>query len=364
MSAIKIYFDNAATSWPKPESVLSAMEDFMRNVGANPGRSGHSMSVDSARIVFETREELADLFGMKSSERVVFTNNATHAINLALKGILKSGDNVITSSMEHNSVIRPLRFLEKSIGITVTIVDIENIKGAINENTKLVAVQHASNVTGTIMPIREIGAICRQKKIFFLVDAAQSAGLLPIDLQKDNIDLLAFTGHKSLMGPQGIGGLCLGDRVQLSPLLHGGTGSKSESETHPDFLPDQLEAGTLNTVGIAGLRAGICFVKEKNILQHEQELAKHLIEGLCSLKGIKIYGGEERVGVVSFNIDGISPSDIGAKLDRDHNIMVRVGLHCSPLAHKTIGTFPQGTVRVSFSFFNQKEEVNRLIEAL
>ncbi|MFH1618012.1 MAG: aminotransferase class V-fold PLP-dependent enzyme [Candidatus Margulisiibacteriota bacterium] len=373
-----MYLDNAATSHPKPEAVYAAMDDFMRNVSANPGRSGHSKSIEAARIVFEAREELAGLFGVRSSERVVFTNNATHAINLALKGLLKPGDNVVISSMEHNSVIRPLRFLEKEIGISITIAECDKegrlspqkMADAIIPSTKLVAILHASNVTGTIMPIREIGKVCRDKGVRFLVDAAQTAGVLPINMKEDNIDLLAFTGHKSLLGPQGIGGLCVGEGVELKGLVQGGTGSRSEKEVHPGFLPDALEAGTLNTVGIAGLLAGVRYIKEKgldNIRKHESELMKILLDGLQKIDGITLYGpanAEDRVGVLSFNIAGKTPSEIGEKLDREYGIMVRVGLHCAPLAHKTIGSFPQGTVRVSAGAMTEEDEVGRLMQVI
>ncbi|MFH1362497.1 MAG: aminotransferase class V-fold PLP-dependent enzyme [bacterium] len=369
MSHKTIYFDNAATSWPKPESVYQAMDHYMREVGANPGRSGHSRSVEAARVIFETREELAELFGVDSSERVVFSSNATHSLNLALKGLLKAGDEVVTTNMEHNSVIRPLRFLEQKIGVKVKVVAVSELKQAITDATKLVVMLHASNVTGEVFPIKEIGAFCRQKGVLFLVDAAQTAGIVPINLEQDNIDLLAFTGHKGLLGPQGIGGLCLGKNVELEPLVQGGTGSSSDSEFQPEVLPDKLEAGTLNGPGCSGLLAGVKFIKQKGlekIHQHELKLTQKLITGLKPIKSVKIYGETlpDRVGVVSFNIDGILPSEIGQRLDKDHGIMVRVGLHCSPLAHKAIGTFPQGTVRIGFSCFNVEEEVHLLITAL
>lgn len=369
MSRKTIYLDNAATSWPKPETVYQAMDSFMRDVGANPGRSGHSKSVDAARIVFEAREELADLFGVENSERVVFTNNATHSINLALKGLLKAGEEVVATSLEHNSVIRPLRFLEQTIGIKVKVVDAAKIKEAITNSTKLVVMLHASNVTGEILPINEIGRLCRQKGVLFLVDAAQTAGVVPIHIVKDNIDLLAFTGHKALLGPQGIGGLCLGKRVELESLVQGGTGSSSDSELHPKVLPDRLEAGTLNTVGCSGLGAGVKFIKEKgleNILEQELTLTNKLIEGLKKIKGVTVYGADlqNRVGVVSFNVAGKLPNEVGQKLDQDQGIMVRVGLHCSPLAHKTIGTFPHGAIRVSLGCFNTEEDVDALLKAL
>ncbi len=373
-----IYFDNAATSWPKPEGVHKAMDSFMRQVGANPGRSGHSRSIEAGRIVYETREAVAGFFGLKDSSRVIFAANATHALNIAFKGLLKKGDHVITSSVEHNSVMRPLRHLEKSINIKITVIPCANdgtlsadsLARYIRKNTKLVVVTHASNVIGTLIPIREIGRICHRHNVLFLVDTAQTAGTIPLDMTKDNIDLLAFTGHKGLMGPQGIGGLCLNKAIELAPLMQGGTGSNSESETHPGFLPDKLESGTLNTVGIAGLGAGIKFIQEQGIdkiREHEKGLIQRLLTGLSTIKGIKIYGprhSNKQIAVVSFNIRGIKPCDLGYALDRQYGIMTRVGLHCAPSAHKTMRTFPQGTVRLSLSYFNTSREVDSLLKAL
>ncbi|KUK34772.1 MAG: Cysteine desulfurase family protein [Caldanaerobacter subterraneus] len=278
-----IYFDNAATSWPKPEEVYREVEKVLRNCG-NPGRGGHKMALESGRVIFEARQEICSIFNIKDPMRVVFTSNTTEALNIALKGILKEGDHVITSSMEHNSMIRPLMALKEK-GIEVTIVkaneegkiDPEDIKEAITKKTKMIAITHASNVTGTIMPIEEIGNIAREMNLIFLVDAAQTVGVLPIDVEKQNIDLLAFPGHKGLYGPQGTGGLYVRKSIEILPLEEGGTGSKSESMYQPDLMPDKLESGTPNTPGIAGLKEGVKFVKSvgiKNIYQQEKDLQK------------------------------------------------------------------------------------------
>jgi len=375
-----IYFDNSATSFPKPKEVSTAIMDYMNNVGASPGRSGHRLAIEAARILFQCRENLAELFHVDDPLRIVFASNATEAINLAVKGILRPGDQVITSSMEHNSVMRPLRELEKN-GVQVKVVSCsangslnpEDIGKAINKNTALIVLNHASNVNGTLLPIRKIGQIARKYNILFLVDAAQTAGAYPIDMEKDNIDLLAFTGHKSLFGPTGTGGLVLGkdvDEHKITPLKTGGTGSHSESENHPDFLPDLYESGTLNIIGIAGLNAGVSYILKKgveNIHQYELHLCKKLIFGLKEIPGVTIYGkdnSEEKAPVVSFTISGQSPSDIGLMLDEKYGIMCRVGLHCAPSAHKTIGTFPVGTVRFSIGLFNTVEHVEKAMSAV
>ena len=321
-----IYLDNAATSWPKPPGVKEAMVKFMEEIGANPGRSGHLLSIEAARILYETREALATCFNVKDSSRIVFTLNATESINLALKGLLKPGDHVITSSMEHNSVMRPLRDLEKN-GIELSIIlcsregilDPQGVERKIQSNTKMVVLNHASNVTGTLLPIREVGVIARKHNLLFLVDAAQTAGAYPIDVESDGIDLLAFTGHKSLYGPQGTGGLVIGERVpekKMTPLKQGGTGSRSEFEEQPDFLPDRFESGTPNGVGIAGLLAGIHFVLERGveqIHQYENDLIEKLINGLKEIPQVKLYGPEnrvDRIATLSFNLAQLSPSDV------------------------------------------------------
>jgi cysteine desulfurase family protein len=375
-----IYLDNAATSWPKPPQVKEAMNRFMEEVGANPGRSGHSLSVEAARVIYEARETLSVLFHVKDSSRVIFTLNATESINLALKGLLKYKDHVITSSMEHNSVMRPLRDLEKK-GIALTVVpcfedgtlDPREVEKKIQPNTRMIVLNHASNVTGTLLPIRETGRIARAHNLLFLVDAAQTAGAYPIDVGRDAIDLLAFTGHKSLFGPQGTGGLIIGARVkeqEMIPLKQGGTGSRSEFEEQPNFLPDRFESGTPNSVGIAGLLAGIQFVLDKSIEQihqYETGLIEKLINGLKEFRRITLYGlenGMERMPTLSFTIANRSPSEVAFRLEREFGILCRPGLQCAPAAHRTIGTFPEGTVRFSLGYFNSDGELDQTLQAV
>jgi cysteine desulfurase family protein len=375
-----IYFDNPATSWPKPPQVKEAMVKFMEEVGANPGRSGHVLSIEAARIIYEAREALSVLFHVKDSSRIVFTFNATESINLALKGLLKYKDHVITSSMEHNSVMRPLRDLEKR-GIALTVVpcfedgtlDPREVEKQVQSTTKMIVLNHASNVTGTLLPIREVGKIAREYNLLFLVDAAQTAGVYPIDVEKDGIDLVAFTGHKSLYGPQGTGGLVIGERInekEMTPLKQGGTGSRSEFEEQPDFLPDRLESGTPNGVGIAGLLAGIQFVLGKGveqIRQNENTLLEKLIMGLKKIPQVKLYGPErqeDRIATLSFNFIHLSPSDGASRLEKEFGILCRPGLHCAPAAHHTIGTFPEGTIRFGLSAFNTEVEIETAIQAV
>jgi cysteine desulfurase family protein len=393
-----IYFDNTATSWPKPPGVAEAMVHFMEAVGANPGRAAHSRAVESGRIVYGAREAIAELFQAPDPLRVVFGKNATEALNLALRGLLRPGDHVVTSSMEHNSMMRPLRALEHG-GVQVTVVacspqgvlDPADVEAAIRPNTKLVALNHASNVVGTLLPVAEVGTICREHDVLLLVDAAQTGGAYPIDVQADGIDLLGFTGHKSLGGPMGTGGLIVGERVdetQIIPLTRGGTGSHSEHEVQPDFLPDIFESGTLNAVGLAGLEAGVRWVLERGVAAiraHEQALTHALIEGLQTIPstgfaehperseptgqhpGVIVYGTldpELQTATVSFNVAGMAPSEVGSRLDEEYGIMCRVGLHCAPPAHKTIGTFPDGTVRFGLSPFNTMDDIQTALAAL
>lgn len=375
-----IYLDNAATTWPKPPGVKEAMVKFMEEIGANPGRSGHHPSIEAARIIYEAREVLSTCFNVKDPSRIVFALNATESINLALKGLLKPGTHVITSSVEHNSVMRPLRDLEKKgIGLSIIpcskegFLDPQDVERKIQFNTRMIVLNHASNVTGTLLPIREVGRIARKQNLLFLVDAAQSAGVLPIDIERDGIDLLAFTGHKSLYGPQGTGGLVVGERInekEMTPLKQGGTGSRSEFEEQPDFLPDRFESGTPNGVGIAGLLAGVQFVLEKGIErihQHETGLIQKLTEGLKEIPQVKLYGhgnSADRIAVVSFNLGQLSPSGVALRLEKQFGILCRPGLHCSPAAHRTIGTSPEGTVRFGLSFFNTEEEIEEAIQAV
>jgi cysteine desulfurase / selenocysteine lyase len=372
-----IYFDNAATTYPKPEVVYKAVDNYLRGFCANPGRGGHKMSLQSGRVILEARELLAELFNSDSPERIILTHNATEALNLALKGFLKKGSHVITTSMEHNSVLRPLKALEQ-LGIETTIVqcnehgeiDIRDIEKEIRKETVLVAVTHASNIVGTIIPVEEIGKLAKGYKLEYLVDASQTAGVCEVDVAKMNISMLAFTGHKGLMGPQGTGGLYIRKGLELNPLKEGGTGSKSESLYQPDLLPDRYESGTHNTPGIAGLCAGLSFIKSKgitNIRKHEQELTRYFLDGLEKLKNVKVYGTKDinkQVAVVSINIRDIGSSEISYILDQTFDIATRSGLHCAPIAHKTLGTLEQGTVRFSFGYFNTKEQIEASVAAI
>jgi len=381
-----IYFDNAATSWPKPPGVAEAMTHFLNEVGANPGRAAHRRAVKSGHILYDAREAVCGLFHAPDPLRVVFGLNVTEALNLALRGLLRPGDHVVTSSMEHNSMMRPLRALERppelcSGGVEVTVVgcspqgvlDPADVEAAIRPDTKLVALNHASNVVGTLLPVAEVGAICRERNALLLVDAAQTGGAYPIDVQACRIDLLGFTGHKSMGGPMGTGGLIVGERVdetQLEPLMRGGTGSRSEYEVQPDFLPDMCESGTPNVVGLAGLQVGVRWVLERGveaIRAHEVALTQALIGGLRSISGVTVYGtldAELQTATVSFNVAGMAPSEVGLRLDDEYDIMCRVGLHCAPTAHKTIGTFPDGTVRFGLSAFNTLDEVEAALAAV
>lgn len=374
-----IYFDNAATSWPKPEVVGEAMTRFLREVGANPGRSGHALSIQAGRIVYDARERIARLFGHGDPMSVVFTKNATEALNVALQGSLAPGDHAITSVMEHNSVLRPLRFLEGR-GVSVTRVpcaadgslDPADVARSISSRTRVIVLSHASNVVGTLCPIDEIGQLAAKHELLFCVDAAQSAGAVPIDMATMGVDLLAFTGHKSLYGPQGTGGLCIGERARgrLRPLLHGGTGSVSDSDLHPEFLPDCFEAGTLNAVGLAGLAAGVAFVEERGIeslRQHETAITALLIAGLREISGVRVLGTGDagrQTAVVSFNLDGWSCSEVAQCLEDRAGICCRAGLHCAPLAHRQLGTFPGGAVRLSLGLFNTETEIATALDAL
>ncbi len=375
-----IYLDNAATSWPKPPEVLKAMTDVLEHAGGNPGRSGHRLSIAAARVIYDTREEFARFFGISDPLRVIFTGNATHAINLALRGILKPGDHVVTTSMEHNAVMRPLRSLEKQ-GIRLSIVpcasdgrlDVRDLARAVDSSTRLVVMTHASNVVGTLLPITEAGTIAHQAGALLLVDDAQAAGAFPIDMRAAAIDLLAFTGHKELQGPPGTGGLLIGGNVdisQIEPLICGGTGSRSESEEQPDDLPDKFESGTANLAGIAGLGAGLKWITDRGIDEirdHMKKLSNTLIDGLSFLPKVKIYGTldpERSVAIVSFTVTGKRVSEIGLKLDEEYGVLSRVGLHCAPAAHKTIGSFPEGTVRLAPGVFTTVSDIQEAIQAI
>jgi len=371
-----IYFDNAATTWPKPPGVSDAMKRCLDEKGANPGRSGHRMSLEAGNVVDETRSAVARLFNIPDRDRVIFTLNATDALNMAIKGSVKPGDHVIATSMEHNSVTRPLYGLRRVISVTKVqcaedgSLDLRKIERAIRMNTKVIVVTHASNVTGTVMPVREIGALARQKGIIFIVDAAQSAGVLDIDVQGMNIDLLALPGHKGLLGPHGTGVLYVGERAELCPFREGGTGSHSIDPGQPGVLPEKYESGTLNLPGIAGLGAGLEFISRvgiKKIREHELGLVRRFIEGVAGIPGVILYGPgaeAERAPVVSFLIEGKDTGAVGGALDGWYNIACRAGLHCAPDAHRTLGTLEKKLVRFSFSYFNTADEVDFALQCL
>lgn len=372
-----IYLDNAATSFPKPEQVYEAVMHHMKFSGANPGRSGHRLALEAGRGIFKTRELIANLFNIDNPMQIIFTLNATDSINLAIKGVLKKGDHVVTSSMEHNAVLRPIIALENK-GIENTIVKCKSdgslspndIKNAIKSNTKMVVLTHASNVTGTIMPIEEVGNITREAGVLFLVDASQTAGIYDIDVKKMNIDLLALPGHKGLMGPQGTGILYIREGIDVMHLKEGGTGSKSEELIQPEMLPDRYESGTANAPGIVGLGAGIEFILKEGIEKirnHEKELTKYFLEELKKIEMVKIYGpqdADKQSAVISINIGDEDSSEIAFILDKAFNIAIRSGLHCAPMAHRTVGSFEQGTVRFSIGYFNTKEDIDKSIEAI
>jgi cysteine desulfurase family protein len=373
-----VYLDNAATTYPKPESVLRAVERFAREVGGNPGRSGHRRALEAGREVLLAREVVARLLGVTNPSRIVFTKNATEALNIAIKGILKPGGHVIISSLEHNSIWRPVSTLKRERGVNCTVIacdpeghlDINRIREAIGPRTQLLAFTHASNVLGCLLPMEELAALARERKIPLLVDAAQTAGRYPIDVEGAGIDLLAFTGHKELLGPPGTGGLYIAPGKEPDPLMAGGTGSHSSSPEQPEELPDRYEAGTLNAWGIAGLRAGVEFVLEvgvEDVRRHEETLFQHLLERLSGMAGVTVYGPREwkrKVGIISFNVEGYSSGEVAARLNEIYGIYVRGGLHCSPLAHRTMGTEEQGAVRVGLSWFNTLEEIDYLLEAI
>ena len=372
-----IYLDNAATTYPKPESVYDAIMDCMKNYCANPGRAGHKLAMKAAREIYDTRENIAKLFNVDNPMNVVFTNNATDSLNLAIKGVVKSGDHIITTSMEHNSVIRPIKALEKN-NIENTIVqcdkdgflNIENLKKAIKPNTKLIVTTHASNVCGTIIDIKSVGEVAKENNIIYLVDASQTAGVYDIDTKEINADMIAAPGHKCLLGPQGTGILYIREGLELDVLKEGGTGSKSEDVFQPNLLPDKYESGTHNTPGIVGLNEGIKFIFEKgidNIRRKEEDLCEYMLTRLEEVPNIVIYGpkdSKKRAAVISVNIGNMDSGEITFLLDSDYNIATRSGIHCAPLAHKTIGTLEQGAVRFSLGYFNTKEDIDKAIEAL
>jgi len=373
---MSLFLDNAATSFPKPDSVYRAMDAAMREIGVAPGRGGYRQSLDAARLVFEARSALAGFFGVSDSSRLIFTHSATESINIAVNGLLKPGDHVVSTSVEHNALLRPLHLM-RSRGVEVSFVRADSfgvvsereIARALRPNTRLVALAHCSNVTGAVQPIGEIARTARRGGALFLVDAAQSAGYFSIDAEAVGIDLLAAPGHKGLFGPPGTGILAVAEGLMLEPLLVGGTGGNASSPDQPEQMPERLESGTTNTPGIAGLKAGLDFVQETGmevIRAKGKQLIEQLLEGLSAIPGIRIYGPRrgERGSALSFNVEGHDPAALGFLFDTGYQISVRAGLHCAPDVHRSIGSYPAGTVRVSPGFFNSPDDIAFFLKAL
>ena len=374
-----IYFDNSSTSFPKAPNVGRAMGKFIENGAFNINRGSYEGAYEAGSAVLDTREMLKDLFNAPDSKNVVFTPSVTYSLNYFIKGFLKPNDHVLVTSVEHNAVMRPLVQM-KELGLEFDVVPCDeegsitadDFRKYIKENTKAIITTHASNVCGTIIPIEEIGALCKEKGLVYAVDTAQTAGILNIDMQKANIDFLAFTGHKGLLGPQGIGGFISSDKLEglIYPIISGGTGSLSDSEEIPDFLPDRFESGTLNLPGIIGLHQALVYLKEAgidNMRNEKMEITKYFLDKVKEIEGAKVAGKktvEGRLGVVSIDFEGFDNSIVSFYLSSKYKIMTRVGMHCAPRAHQTLNTFPQGTVRFSFSHFNTEEEVDICIDAI
>lgn len=374
-----IYLDNASTTFPKAPNVANAMANYITNYGININRGSYALAYDVEDIIYTTRQRLNTLFNGHDPSHVIFTQNVTMSLNMVIKGLLKAGDHVLVSAMEHNAVMRPLtQLLSKDITFDVIPCDktgsvqLESIEALIRPNTVAMIINHASNVCGTIQPIESIGAICKEHALHFIVDAAQTAGVIPIDVKACHIDALCFTGHKGLLGPQGIGGIIFTKEMAqiLTPLIAGGTGSFSHLETMPTNMPDAFEAGTLNLPGIIGLNEGLSYIESvgmENIHNHELALTKAFLEGLRSITGVNIIGKQDiqdRTAVVSITIDDMDAASIAYELESKYHIMTRVGLHCAPRAHQTLGTYPEGTVRFSFGYANTLEDVDMALSAL
>ena len=374
-----IYLDNASTTFPKAPTVATAMSDYITNRGININRGSYALAYDVEDIIYTTRQRLHPLFNGHDPAHVIFTQNVTMSLNMVIKGLLKAGDHVLVSSMEHNAVMRPLtQLLDKGITFDTIPCDstgsiqMDSIEPLIRPNTVALIINHASNVCGTIQPLESIGPICKAHNLQFIVDAAQTAGVIPIDVKACHIDALCFTGHKGLLGPQGIGGIILTkERAQnLTPLIAGGTGSFSHLETMPTHMPDAFESGTLNLPGIIGLNEGLAYIESQgmeNIHNHELALTQAFLEGLQSIDGINIVGKQniqDRTAVVSITIDGMDPANIAYELESTYHIMTRVGLHCAPRAHQTLRTYPEGTVRFSFGYANTHKDVESALSAL
>ncbi|MCZ8524086.1 MULTISPECIES: aminotransferase class V-fold PLP-dependent enzyme [Paenibacillus] len=373
-----IYLDHAASSWPKPPGVIGAIQDCIANYAANPGRGSHAMAVKASRTLFEGRKRLSKLFGIRNPNDISYALNTTMALNQAIQGFVREGEHVICTSVEHNSVRRPLEYMKRKYGVSISYVEtdalgylsMDKIRDAVTSQTRLIVCNHSSNLLGSILPIAEIGQLCEDKGITLLVDAAQTAGVLPIDVGSMGIHMMAFPGHKSLLGPQGTGGLYIHPKLDLEPLLHGGTGSQSEAIEQPSVRPDRYEAGTQNTPGIAGWVEGLKYIEEQTveaIYAHEWKLTQRIMEGLMPIQGIGILGprmGEERTGIVSFTLANADSSEIAFILDQSFHIAVRAGFHCTPLAHEVAGTTQGGAVRASVGCFTTEEEVDRFIAAV
>lgn len=372
-----IYLDNASTTSPKPEEVCISVENYIRKNLGSPGRSVGSS--DKAKdVIFETRELISKLIHIEDPYRIIFTCSATDSLNLALKGYLKKGDHVVITSLEHNSILRPLKYIELEGMVEVSVVfadksgfvNPEEIQAQIKSNTKLIASTHASNVIGAIVDIEKIGQIACANNVKLLVDASQSIGAIEIDVNKMHVDLLAMPGHKNLFGPAGTGALYIREGINLTPFRHGGTGTASESLTQPEMMPHKYESGTANIIGIAGLNAGIKFILSEGmekIRKHEEDLSDYMYKELLKISGVTIYGTEkacDKTSVISLNVKNEKASIIGQKLLEDYNIMTRAGLHCAPLAHKTIGTESCGTVRFGIGYFNTKEDIDASLDAI
>lgn len=370
----RIYLDNAATTWPKPPEVASAIHEFLTQGAANPGRGGHGLSLAAGRMVFDCRRKLANLFNAQDESRVIFTSNATQALNMALFGVLSPGDHCVTTSMEHNAVSRPLHYLQNH-GVEVTVIacngrgelPLDSVQAAFRANTRLVVMTHASNVCGTLLPVQGVFSLAREFGALTLLDAAQTAGVYPLDVGLLGADMLAVPGHKSLLGPTGTGALYIRPGVDLRPSIYGGTGSYSELLDMPEMLPDRLESGTLNTIGIVGLSHAIDYIETEgidNIRRHERALADRARAGLEAMGGITLYGGGDGAPIVGFNIGDIGSTEVAYMLEASFNIAARAGLHCAPWAHQTLGTMAQGIVRVSPGRYTTPQEIDNLLEAV
>ncbi len=373
-----IYLDNAATSWPKPPEIFQQALKRYLAAGVSPGRGGYDAALEMADVIFRVRTKIARFFHAPRAERVIFTGGATDSLNMALRGYLRPQDHVVTTTLEHNSVLRPLHMLAKEQGVRLTLlpfaeetgcITAEQVEEAIEPETRLVVVTHASNVLGSVQPVAEVGKICRRRGVKLLVDASQSAGRIEVNMEEMAADLLVVTGHKSLLGPTGIGVLLLEPSVELQPYRFGGTGTRSESLELPPDYPDRLESGTHNLLGILGLEEALSWLERQGldaVAGHEQQLFDRLCSGLAKISGVRLYCRSEvdNVGVLCCNVDGVDPEAVGAVLDGDFDIAVRVGLHCAPLVHRRLGTLESGAVRFSPGFFNSSEDIDRAVDAV